>query len=177
MDGMRVLASFNQKKCLFSLEALEGENKDRVIAHVEEVILRQCKFSKNKDKTAGVIGIWEGEREGISAAVREYFGDDEDENGYSPTYFGELIKYDTDWGEYIVNSYADLIQYSVSHDTIQEIENDNELKQLAIDNAAMIYLEVPEEDCEDANDITGIAYYWRGKKGITSNSPKTQITD
>jgi len=91
MSPIRVLASFNVKKCVFSLEALEGENKDRVIEHVNELILRQCKFSENKEKTAGVIGIWDSKLSDISTAVRQYFGDDEDENGCTPTYFGELI--------------------------------------------------------------------------------------
>ena len=54
MSQIRVLAFFNQKKCLFSLEALEGENKRTVIAHVNELILTQCKFSKNKEKLLGL---------------------------------------------------------------------------------------------------------------------------
>jgi len=62
----------------------------------------------------------------------------------------------------------------ISNDIIREVENDNALKQLSLDNAAMIYLKVDEEECEGANDIRGIAYYWRSKKAASSIRRKIQ---
>jgi hypothetical protein len=174
MSQIRVLASFSQKKCQFSLEALEGKNKDRVIAHVDELILRECKFSKNKDKTAGVIGIWDSEMTEINQAVRQYFGEEEDldESGYeySPTYFGESIKYDIDLKHYVVIHDED----GISGETARDIEKDKNLIQKALDNAAIIYLTIDEEYCEDVNDMKGIAFYWRRKKEALSIRRKIQ---
>jgi hypothetical protein len=178
MSQIKVLASFNQKKCLFSLEALEGENKDRVIAYEEEIILRECKFSKNKDKTAGVIGIWDSKLRDVNQAVRQYFGDEEDlidGNGYeySPSYFGELIRYDIVLKHYVVIHDEDGIS-GMSWETRSDIENDENLKQKALDNAAIIYLAIDEEYCEDVNDMKGIAFHWRRKKEALSIRRKIQ---
>ena len=171
MSQTKVLASFNQKKCQFSLEALEGENKDRIIAHVDELILRECKFSKNKDKTAGVIGIWDSYLTEINQAVRQYFGEEEDldESGYeySPTYFGESIKYDIELKHYVV-IHDDDGTSGMSWETARDIGNDENLKQKALDNAAIIYLAIDEEYCENVNDMKGIAFYWRRKKETLS---------
>ena len=179
MSQIRVLAFFNQKKCLFSLEALEGVNKGRVIAHEDEIILRECNFSKNKRKTAGVIGIWDRKLRDINQAVRQYFGEEEDLNdgrGYenSPAYFGELIKFDIDLNHYVVNNDSDFMQYDIPYDTEREIENNKNLKQKALDNAAMIYLEVDEDDCKSVSDMKGIAFYWRRKKEASSIRGKIQ---
>lgn len=165
MDNMRVLAFFNQKKRLFSLEALDGPDRGRIIAHLNEVILRECKFSKNKELSAGVIGIWERYASDIDAVVRKYLGDDEDLDGYSPTFFGELIKYDLDSKKYIIDDSEYAVRYGISNATSEEIDKDNEFRKLAaFDNVAIIYLQVPEEYCEDAGDISGIAYYLKRNK-------------
>lgn len=69
---MKVFVYFNLHKKTFSIKALEGENKGRVIAHRDELILysptfkvseagrqrvlRECK----KNVHAGVVGFWHG---------------------------------------------------------------------------------------------------------------------
>lgn len=65
---MRVYVYFNLHKKCFSVKALEGENKGRVIAHSQEICLRDVTFkvseagrqrvlaTKRKNVHAGVVG-------------------------------------------------------------------------------------------------------------------------
>lgn len=67
---MRVFVYYNLRKKLFSVKALEGENKGRVIAHRDEVTMMNAFFrvsqagrqrvlrEKRKNIHAGVIGDW-----------------------------------------------------------------------------------------------------------------------
>jgi len=67
---MKVFVYFNLHKKVWSLKALEGANKGRVIAHRNEVMLTDCVFKvsepgrqrvlreKAKNVHAGVVGRW-----------------------------------------------------------------------------------------------------------------------
>lgn len=67
---MRVFVYFNLHKKCFSIKALEGDRKGRVIAHRDVVVLENCKFKvseagrqrvlreKRKNVHAGVTGVW-----------------------------------------------------------------------------------------------------------------------
>ena len=67
---MRVFVYFNLHKKCFSIKALEGDRKGRVVAHSETVLLESCKFKvseagrqrvlreKRKNVHAGVSGTW-----------------------------------------------------------------------------------------------------------------------
>jgi hypothetical protein len=67
---MRVMCYFNLHKRCFSLKALEGPNKGRVVAHADHVLLTDVVFKvseagrqrvireKRKNVHAGVVGEW-----------------------------------------------------------------------------------------------------------------------
>jgi hypothetical protein len=67
---MKVFVYFNLHKKLFSVKALEGPNKGRVVAHRRELSLRHVIFKvseagrqrvlqeKRKNVHAGVVGYW-----------------------------------------------------------------------------------------------------------------------
>jgi len=67
---MRVFVYFNLHKKCFSIKALEGDRKGRVVAHSTTVLLEGCKFKvseagrqrvlreKRKNVHAGVTGTW-----------------------------------------------------------------------------------------------------------------------
>ena len=67
---MRVFVYFNLHKKCFSIKALEGDRKGRVIAHSDTVVLEGCKLlvseagrqrvlrEKRKNVHAGVTGVW-----------------------------------------------------------------------------------------------------------------------
>ena len=67
---MRVFVYFNLHKKCFSIKALEGDRKGKVVAHSETVLLESCKFKvsesgrqrvlreKKKNVHAGVTGVW-----------------------------------------------------------------------------------------------------------------------
>lgn len=73
MKGIRVFVYFNLHRKCWSVKALEGEDKGRVIAHEDFVILRDAvgKVSKagrervlrekRKNVHAGIVGEWIGE--------------------------------------------------------------------------------------------------------------------
>lgn len=174
MVDMKVLAFFNQKKCLFSIEALEGSQKGKVIEHVDKLILRECVFSRDKSKTAGIIGIWNDILTNPDSAVYRYLGDrkydfheyleldDKRRKDHAPTYFGELIEFNANLNKFIARD-TSLYEMDISWNVLSEIENDDRYQKIETrDNAALIWLEL-EEECESANDINGIAYYWLPK--------------
>ena len=67
---MRVFVYFNLHKKCFSIKALEGDRKGKVIAHSDTVVLEGCKLmvseagrqrvlrEKRKNVHAGVSGTW-----------------------------------------------------------------------------------------------------------------------
>ena len=67
---MRVFVYFNLHRKCFSIKALEGDRKGRVVAHSDTVLLEGCKFKvseagrqrvlreKRKNVHAGVTGTW-----------------------------------------------------------------------------------------------------------------------
>lgn len=67
---MRVFVYFNLHKKCFSIKALEGDRKGRVVAHSDTVLLEGCKLmvseagrqrvlrEKRKNVHAGVTGVW-----------------------------------------------------------------------------------------------------------------------
>jgi hypothetical protein len=67
---MKVFVYFNLRKHVWSLKALEGANKGRVIAHRKQVLLADCVFKvselgrqrvlreRAKNVHAGVVGHW-----------------------------------------------------------------------------------------------------------------------
>lgn len=69
---MRVFVYYNLHKKTFSVKALEGERKGRVIAHTNEITLRDVTFrvsaagrarvlrEQKKNVHAGVVGWWTG---------------------------------------------------------------------------------------------------------------------
>lgn len=169
MGDLKVIAFFNQKKCQFSIEALEGVAKGKVIDHVDELILKECSYSKNKSKIAGVIGIWNKTINEHNEAINEYLGGrkynyhqyiETGKKGYVPTYFGESIEFDMDLNKYVLCDQPTLIELGVSWEVESEVENEfkfsrNEPKK----NATLIWLKIIDE-CEDGDDIIGIAYHW-----------------
>lgn len=66
--GLRVFVYYNLHKHMWSVKALEGEHKGRVIAHRDWVILQNCRFKvsqagrqrvlreKRKNVHAGIVG-------------------------------------------------------------------------------------------------------------------------
>ena len=68
---MKVFVYFNLHKKVFSVKALEGEHKGRVVAHRRELSLRYVEFKvseagrqrvlreKRKNVHAGVVGYWD----------------------------------------------------------------------------------------------------------------------
>lgn len=68
---MKVFVYFNLHRKCFSIKALEGDNKGRVIAHADKVYLSDATFKvsqagrervireKRKNVHAGVVGHWE----------------------------------------------------------------------------------------------------------------------
>lgn len=77
---MRVFVYFNLHKKLFSVKALEGPNKGRVVAHAHDVFLQNVRFKvseagrlrvireQRKNVHAGVVGDWS---ENLSVPVSE----------------------------------------------------------------------------------------------------------
>lgn len=75
-EGERVFVYFNLHKHQFSIKALTGENKGKVVAHADRVYLRDGIFTVNqggrnrvlresrKNVHAGVIGTYQKESEG-----------------------------------------------------------------------------------------------------------------
>ena len=186
MSQIKVLAYFNKKKCQFSLEAFEGEDKGRVIAYEREIILKDCKFSTNKDKTAGVIGFWDSTSNSdihIDREISRYFGTEEKDEDWSPIYATENIKYDIDSEQYVVEDDADY--WNLDPEEQSKIKNDEKFKKPALDNAGLICLEINSDDFDETNNsnqyesesptdlrdifdsdtIKGVACYWRKKSG------------
>ena len=76
---MRVYVYFNLHKKVFSVRALEGENKGRVVAHVNRILIDEPVFvvseagrqrvlrEQKKNVHAGVRGIWTAWVDGIEA--------------------------------------------------------------------------------------------------------------
>ena len=76
---MRVYVYFNLHKKVFSVRALEGENKGRVVAHVNRILIDRPEFvvseagrqrvlrEQKKNVHAGVRGIWTAWVDGIEA--------------------------------------------------------------------------------------------------------------
>jgi hypothetical protein len=76
---MRVYVYFNLHKKVFSVRALEGENKGRVVAHVNRILIDRPVFvvseagrqrvlrEQKKNVHAGVRGIWTAWVDGIEA--------------------------------------------------------------------------------------------------------------
>lgn len=76
---MRVFVYFNLHKKVFSVKALEGENKGRVVAHVNCILIDRPVFvvseagrqrvlrEQRKNVHAGVRGIWTAWVDGIEA--------------------------------------------------------------------------------------------------------------
>ena len=72
MASMKVFVYYNLHKKLFSVRAMEGSQKGRVIAHLEKLTLWDCAFKvseagrqrvlreQRKNVHAGVLGIWGG---------------------------------------------------------------------------------------------------------------------
>lgn len=68
---MKVFVYFNLHRKCFSIKALEGDNKGRVVAHADKVYLSDAKFKvsqagrervireKRKNVHAGVVGEWD----------------------------------------------------------------------------------------------------------------------
>ena len=69
---MKVFVYFNLHRKCFSIKALEGANKGRVVAHSDKVLLSDCVFKvseagrqrvlreRKKNVHAGVVGQWIG---------------------------------------------------------------------------------------------------------------------
>ena len=55
---MKVFVYFNLHKKCFSVKALEGSRKGRVVAHQDNVILHGPVFKQRKNFHAGVVGHW-----------------------------------------------------------------------------------------------------------------------
>lgn len=68
INGLKVFVYFNLHRRCWSVKALEGENRGRVVAHLDRVQLRDCVFKvseagrqrvlreKRKNVHAGVVG-------------------------------------------------------------------------------------------------------------------------
>lgn len=71
---MKVFVYFNLHKKTFSIRAMEGDHKGRVIAHQDQIVLRDATFKvsdtgrnrvlqeKRKNVHAGIIGHYHGEQ-------------------------------------------------------------------------------------------------------------------
>jgi hypothetical protein len=52
-------------------------------------------------------------------------------------------------------------RFAFSPETITQIQNDPNLDQAALDNPAMVYLDLWEDEDAGIDDVNGIAYYRR----------------
>ena len=64
--GLRVFVYYNLHKHMWSVKALEGEHKGRVIAHREWVILQNCRF---KVSQAGRQRVLREKRKNVHAGI------------------------------------------------------------------------------------------------------------
>lgn len=79
---MKVFVYFNLHKLVWSIKALEGKNKGRVIAHRSNVELNDCTFrvsesgrqrvlrEKRKNVHAGIVGYWNDSNNEILCSTR-----------------------------------------------------------------------------------------------------------
>ena len=77
---MRVFVYFNLHKKLWSVKALEGPNKGRVVAHKTSLSLHNCAF---KVSEAGRQRVIREKRKNVHAGVVGYWYDDNDSVTYS----------------------------------------------------------------------------------------------
>ncbi len=78
----RVFVYFNLHKRVFSIRALTGPNKGCIIAHLPNMVLKQCRFKvsqagrrrvlaeRRKNVHAGVVGLWDGVTTTADATIR-----------------------------------------------------------------------------------------------------------
>lgn len=95
------------KKCL-SVKALEGPNKGRVIAHMQEVYLEDVKFKvsqagrarvlreKSKNVHAGVVGTMIEAPVYREKAAGEYMADNKDNVTYNPYKYDSFVVKETE---------------------------------------------------------------------------------
>lgn len=85
---MKVFVYFNLHKKCFSIRALEGSNKGRVVAHRTEVYLTDAVF---KVSEAGRQRVLREQRKNVHAGVTGYWTDTVDESELSS--MDRLVKY------------------------------------------------------------------------------------
>jgi|GEM_PF-1787076 hypothetical protein len=161
MSEIRVIAYLNMKNWMFSIEALEGPDMGRVIAHVEKLALRKATFSNDKRKVGGVLGLWDS-RLRAADAERNIFG--HDENAYN----GLPIKFDFNMGKYIEDDLHRVLQDREDIFIHIDLEKDDSFK-LIIKQKEMDLLYLHAD--EDSQDITG--FYCNWKRVFNETRPKT----
>ncbi|MBM4288352.1 MAG: hypothetical protein FJ135_09450 [Deltaproteobacteria bacterium] len=159
MTKLRVLAYLNTKKWTFSIEAKEGADRGRVIAEVDELVLRKASYSRNMRKTGAVFGLWDSKlRPG--EAEREVFG--YDENAYG----GQAIKFDFEMKKYIEDDFARALQNGEDPSIHMELEKDPSFKkEVTVREMELLYLRADE----DSQEIKGSFCNW--KRGYRRTEP------
>ncbi len=121
---MKVFVYFNLHKRCFSIKSLEGENKGRVVAHADKVMLYDGTFKvsqagrkrvlseKRKNVHAGVVGLWYGTN------------DHNDRSVDLMSRLGKPITYNPYKYETFVSVYGETPQHSASKVGILVIGND-----------------------------------------------------
>lgn len=94
---MRVEVYYNLHKKTFSVRALEGENKGRVISHQNQVALQDVKFVVRE---SGRQKVLEEKRKNVHAFVRGNIVDDHDfipsgSATYNPYHYATFVDTDT----------------------------------------------------------------------------------
>jgi hypothetical protein len=100
---MRVFVYFNLHKRCYSIKALEGENKGRVIHHASRVMLAECGFkvseagrqrvlaTKRKNVHAGVVGRLVGHVPHTCAMPEIEIDDDATQVTYNPYKYTSFV--------------------------------------------------------------------------------------
>lgn len=90
---MKVFVYFNLRKRLFSVKALEGPNKGRVIAHMESVVIDGAQF---KVSQAGRARVIRNQRKNVHAGVvGQLYTGTKDEREYPVSITYDPYKYET----------------------------------------------------------------------------------
>ena len=123
---MRVFVYFNLHRKCFSIKALEGDQKGRVVAHSTTVLLEGCKFKvseagrqrvlreKRKNVHAGVCGTWHSAHigppaEGVKVIYNPYkYASFVEKGTEQPIYNAPLVIMD------MMNSFPSIVSYSVA---------------------------------------------------------------
>ena len=160
----KVIAYISSKKGIISILSCDGNDRGKVIAHVEMLVLKDCHFSADKKLAGGIIGYWDEVQDwdygNYNTIFKKYKSQTNDKQ-----FQCESIQYSENTGRYMRTDYHNA---ESSYDSyISAYDDQGDLP--AIDNPAFIVLEIDDDrdHTPDGLKIRGFAFY---KKRIPSES-------